>query len=340
MKGSIWLYWRYREVLACVLAIVAVVVFTVLSPNFLGLGNIYAVVQSFGVLAIVATGLMLTMVAGEFDLSVAGTVPLAGIITISVAQVSNAWIGILVAVAACVGIGILNGFITAYFRLPSLAVTVGTMLLAIGLGFAISRGQVVTITDFSFTLALDQPLLGVFSARSLTQLLLVALVGVMLSLTWWGLAIRSVGSDSSRAIASRVSPFRTIILVFVISGAFAGVAGSLQSLSLGAGVLGDNQALLLQAVTAAIIGGTALTGGRGTVVGVAAGALLLSVLANGLGLLGATTALIQLTNGALLLIVILVNRPFERAIKVTLDRRLAGPSALKIVDRAMAPLSR
>ncbi|RFA07007.1 hypothetical protein B7R21_17430 [Subtercola boreus] len=322
MTREVRVYWRLRTYIAWALAISAFLVFAVSDSKFLNAGNLYALVQSFAVIGIVSIGLMLVMVAGEFDLSVAGTVPLAGLVAVRVSEASTVFVGVLAAVVVCGAVGFINGFVTARFALPSLAVTVGTLVLTTGLGFAIAGGQIVTLSDYEAGIALDSPIAELFSFRSLLQIILIAVVGLLFAKTWIGLGIRAVGSDPNRAATAGISIMRTMLTVFIVSGLFAGIAGAMQGVSLAAGVPGDDQAILLQAVTAAIIGGTALSGGRGSTLGVVAGALLLTIVSNGLSLQGTSTAVIQLLNGGILVLVVLVNQPLQTASKRLLDRTI------------------
>ncbi|MFF2317836.1 ABC transporter permease [Arthrobacter sp. NPDC058097] len=319
------LYWHFRTLLAWSLAVLAFIAFAVTNPAFLNAGNLYSLLQSFAILALVATGLALVMIAGEFDLSIAGTIPLAGMIAVKVGDSAGVPLGVAAAIAIAVAVGVLNGWLTAHYSVPSLAVTVGTLVLTIGIGFAVAGGKIVTLTDFEPGLWLDQALGDVVSPRALVHIVFVVAAAWLMAKTWSGMKIRAVGSDRQRSSASGLPVTRVLILAFVISGLFAGVAGALQGITLASGAPGSDEATLLQAVTAAIIGGVALTGGKGSIPGVAAGAMLLAVVGNGLSLQGTSTAIIQLINGGILLLIVVIDRPLNRVVNKAVETSMSAP---------------
>lgn len=317
-----FLYWNFRSLLAWALALVAVAAFSIATPHFLNLGNFYALFQSMSVLLLVASGLGLVMIAGEFDISIAGTIPLAALIAVKGSTTFGVVPAIGLAVLAGAGFGLINGWITSAFRIPSLAVTVGSMVLAIGIGFAIAGGELVQSSDFTPGLLLTERIFGVFSLQSLIQISLGMLLVIVVRRTWFGRNVYAVGSDLDRARNSGIAVKHTIIGCFVVSGVFAAIAGALQGTALATGTAGANEAFLLQAATAAILGGIALTGGKGSLLGVFGASVLLAVIANGLSLLGADTASIQLVNGTMLLIVVIIDRPMDRAIEKRTSRHV------------------
>ncbi|MCX5043467.1 ABC transporter permease [Aldersonia sp. NBC_00410] len=280
----------------------------------------FALVQSFSTLALVACGLAVVMIAGEFDLSIAGVLPLAGLITVKLGQSAGIPVGIIAALIVSALIGALNGYLTWRFSVPSLAVTVGTLVATTGLSYWVAGGDVVTMPNYQFGLWLDNAVAGVLSPRSIVALVLIVLILVLMNRTWFGVTVRAVGSDINRARFSGLPTGRALISVFVISAVFTGIAGSLQALSLAAGQPGNSLNFLLQAVTAAIIGGVALTGGKGRLGGVVSGALLLAVLSNAMSYHGAATAAIQLVSGVILLAILLLDVPLDRLVGRALER--------------------
>lgn len=323
------LYWNARTALAWLLATIAFAYFSFTDANFLNTGNVYALVQIFSTLALVSSGLAVVMLAAQFDLSIAGTFPLAGLVTVKLADSVGVVFAVLIAAAVGAAIGLVNGWLTGALRIPSLAVTVATMVLSIGLGYLVTNNDLVRMTDYDASLRLIDRVGGVFSAMSLIQLALALAVYAYLRRSWRGRFLYSVGSDESRARASGLPVTRTLVFAFVTCAVFASVAGGLQGLSLATGQAGPGDAFLLKCATAALIGGVALTGARGSLVGVLGGALLLSVLTNGLGLAGVQSALIQLVNGVVLVVVVLADKPLNRLV----DRRLRTELARSINER-------
>lgn len=307
-----FLYWNFRLLIAWGLAFVAFIGFSVANSDFLNAGNIYSLLQSLAPLAIVAFGLGIVMLAGEFDISIAGTLPMAALISVRLSNSLGTPAAILVAIVVTMAFGFVSGWITATFRIPSLAVTVGSLVLAVGISFAIANGQLVQMKDLSAGFALTQNLAGIFSLQSIIELVLALAMIPLVRRSWRGRWLYAVGSDGDRARASGLPVRTTLVSAFVLSGLFVGVAGALQGVTLASGVAGEDDAFLLQAATAAILGGISLTGGKGSLVGVFGAATLLAIVSNGLGLVGMNSAAIQLVNGAVLLTVVILDKPLNR----------------------------
>lgn len=322
------LFWHGRAFAAVVLAVVMVVAFSITNPGFTEPGNVSTVLVASTTLALVASGLAVLMMAGQFDLSVAGTVPLAAIATVKLAPTLGNIGALVAAVAIVVALGVLSGVITVRFGVSSLAVTVGTLVLATGLGFALSAGKVVVLTDFRASAWLNQPLGSVLTPYILIQAVALVVLLLLTVCSRFGLSVRALGSDPDRARAMGVSGSAVTITAFALAGTCAGLAGALQGLSLGAGPTGQNQSLLLQAATAAILGGVALGGGVGKLYGVLSAALFLSALESGLSLQGTDAAIAQLVSGLVLLAVVVMDRPlgtiFDRSLQ---SGRAVRPSA-------------
>ncbi len=308
-------YWGARAALAWLLAIAAFVAFAMFEPGFAGGGNLYSLIQNFAPLALGATGLALVMIAGEFDLSIAATFPLAGLITIKLADHTGFAAGFAIALVVGLVSGLINGWATGRLRIASLAVSVAIMVVGIGVGYVIADNRIVNTSDYQPGLKLTEPILQLLSLQTIVELTVVLFVVVAVKRTWWGLVLYAVGSDGGRARASGLPVTGTVVIAFVFCALFTSLAGGLQGIALATGTPGANNAYLLQTATAVLIGGVALTGGRGSLVGVAGGALLLSIFRNGLGLAGVPSASIELVNGAVLVVVVLSDRPLQRLVR-------------------------
>ena len=317
-----FLYWHFRTFIAWILAVFAGAYFVLTNPDFSTIGNLFALAQSFSVLLLVGTGLALVMLIGEFDLSITALFPLTGLIAVKLNEAIGVVPGVLVAVLIGLVFALLNGALTALLRIPSLAVTIGTMVLGIGLGFFISDGKLVYTKNYQAGLTLTNPIFGLLSIQSIIELLAVAAASVLVGRTWAGRYLYAVGSDVNRARASGMPVTGIVMLAFVVSGLFTAIGGSLQGVALATGQAGSNDSFLLQAATAAVLGGIALTGGKGNLLGVTGASLLLAILGNGLSLAGADSAAVQLTNGVLLLAVVLMYEPLT---KLVANRSLRRP---------------
>lgn len=290
--------------LALLLALV--VVFAVWNPAFISTRNIYALMQSFALLGLVALGLSLTMIAGEFDLSVGSMVAVSGLLTLVVGQDSLAY-GMAVALVFAIAVGAANALVVSRFNVSSLVVTVGSMMALSGFAFWLAGGKVISTDNFDPGFALDDPLMAIFSWRSVITLAAFLLAGLFMHYTLMGRDVRVIGSRRQVAAASGAKVGLSLLIVFIASAFSAALAGSLLSMSLASAAATTGGNLMLQAVSAAIVGGVALSGGSGSPAHVLLGTLVLTVMNNGLSLIGMGATGISFANGLVLMGIVLLD---------------------------------
>jgi ribose transport system permease protein len=288
------------------LALAVYAFFAATDEHYRGVGNLYPILNGFALTGLVALGLGVTMIAGELDLSVGSLAAVAGIISVYL----SGW-GVLpclaVAVAAGAGFGAVQGALIAKLRINSLVFTIGTLIALRGVAFVISHEHsvLVNLNDLSISDSVTRKL-WIFSPFSLTTLAAFVLVGVFMAFSRRGREIYAIGGGRGEALGAGVAAFAPIVVAFTLSAALASLAGGLASLQSAAAQPGAFDSLLLGGVTAALVGGISLYGGRGTIVGVVVGVLTLRFLVTGISSRGAPFYVESLATGALLLAVLLV----------------------------------
>ncbi|MFN8221652.1 MAG: ABC transporter permease [Gaiellales bacterium] len=299
--------YRFRPYLMPLLVLgVTWVVMAWISSTFRGEGSVYAVLENLPLLGLIALAIAVTMIAGELDLSVGSMAAMAGVLAVKAADHGLvpcvAW-----AVAVCVVVGAIQGFLIAKTAINSLVFTIGTLILLRGVTYMLSGGPngqaPVTLEDFGVSDALLARH-WVFSVSSITALVVFALVGVFLAFARAGREIYAIGGARAEAAAAGVSTTWSLTIVFAISAGCAALAGSLASLRGGSAAPENYADLLLTGVAAAALGGVSLWGGRGTVINVLIGVFILGVVTAALAARGAEGSTVQLITGALLLGVI------------------------------------
>lgn len=310
----------WSALLRPVLVVAIVVFFTLVTPSFLSAGNLYALMQSFALLGLVTLGLAMTMIAGEFDLSIGALVAVAGLIAVKLGG-DSAFAGIAGAVGFGVLVGLINAAIFVGLKVSSLVVTVGTMMLLQGAAFWTAGGRVVSYGRFEPGEFLDMRLFLFLSPKSLITLAAFALAFLLLRQTRLGRDIYATGSHRRAAVASGARTNLSLVLVFCLSGGLAALAGALLSVSLASASATQGGNLLLQAASAAILGGVALAGGVGSAGGILVGVLILTALNNGLGLIGTGSAAILFANGLVLLLVVLLDGRLGSVIREQMEIR-------------------
>lgn len=321
-------YWAARTLLAWGVGIIAFFIFSITVPHFFSVGNMYALMQIFAVLALLAAGLGVVMLTAEFDLSLVGTFPLASLVVLQYADSYGLVVSFALALTTGLAVGLLNGWAVGFLRIPSIAVTVATMMLAIGLGYLVSHNNFVQMSDYTVSLELTRPLIGILSWHVIIVSTVVAVIILAVKLTRWGRFVYATGGDNRKSRASGLPVSATLLLAFVICALCSTIAGTLQGITLASSTPGANNGILLEAATAALIGGIAVSGGRGSLVGAVGGAFVLSVVNSGLSIAGTSASMIQLVNGTILIAVLAIDRPLAKLVRRRAERLAAEDPAI------------
>jgi ribose transport system permease protein len=294
-------------------------------PNFLHTGVLLSTLQSAAFVAIVAYGMVFLLAMTEIDLSVGGTYAFSIILSakLMTGMGLNPWLAALVGVAAGVVMGALNGVFASLLHLPIIIVTLGTLSLYSGIVTIISNAQPVTGLPLqsSFFTKLGGNEFGVPVGVWVALVLLVVLSFVFAK-TRFGAMVRAIGSNRQAAQYSGIASGRIRLYAVALTGGLAGISGVL-SLAYFQGAdptIGTN--LELQVIAAAIIGGTAISGGRGTVPGALIGALIVAVIDAGLIYFTIPTTWTSFVTGAIILLAVgtdslLRRRRARRALQTT-----------------------
>jgi ribose transport system permease protein len=271
--------------------------------------NVYDIFQNFASYGLVALALGITIIAGEFDLSVSSMYLLGGMVAVLTGGGSPV-VGILAALGTAVIVGVLQGGLIAGFRLNSMPVTLGGYLVVLGTTYILGHGKSVLYEDYNVGLRLDKPILQIFSIRSLVSIGIFLVTIVVLRYLRVGRDIRAIGGDRRAARVAGVPVDRLLVGVFVMSALGAALAGALLSYSLAtASPTNIGFDVLTFSATAALLGGVSLSGGKGGAVGIAAGVFSLSILQEILAILRSPDYVSSLITGGLLVAVTIVWAP-------------------------------
>jgi len=317
------IYLEKPELAGVALLILLTLVFEIRSNGvFLSTENLRGILGLLPEVGLVSIGVTVLMICGEFDLSVGS---MFALMPVSVALMTNAGVpfvpGMLLGLVIAALVGFANGFITLTFNIPSFITTLGMLFIVRSLTVVITGG-------FPPLLSSDLPI-GIFTQflgpggilrASFIWFAIIALAaGAMLSGSNLGNWIHATGGFVDAAAAMGVPVRRVKMASFVLCSMMAGFAGTIQVFRLGAPLPSIGEGLELQAVAAAVIGGTALTGGVGTVLGAVVGALLIRVIDNGLVLSRVDANWFKFAIGALTIFAVVANswlRQTARRIKV------------------------
>ncbi|MCC6233219.1 MAG: ABC transporter permease [Verrucomicrobiales bacterium] len=300
---------RHRDQLALVAIFAAILIlFGLLSGSFLSASTFASVANRIPTLTLVATGMTLVLVIGGIDLSVGSVMALGGAV-FAVLMVDWGW-PFPAAVLGCVGVGLavglFNGWITERLRVPSFIVTLGSLEAARGLAYLCTGSQTKYLAGKVEWLA--RPVGGTMISPALV-LAVAAVVAAqfVLSRMVWGRQMVAIGTNEVATQLAGIRTRRVKVLVFAASGGLAGVAALCQLARLGACDPNAGSGLELSAIAAAVIGGTSLSGGRGSVASTFLGVLIIATLESGLVHVGATEPVKRVVTGAVIVAAVLVD---------------------------------
>jgi ribose transport system permease protein len=277
------------ELTRLLLRIAAVVVLgfalTLLSGAFLTVVNLVNVLRQAALLFFMASGLTLVVITAGLDLSIGATVGLAACLAGTIIKSSgDPWLGAGVALAVGATVGLLNGAMVAALRIPSFIATYGMLWVLQGLTYTFMAGGTVYGFPSGFRQLGNGYILGApVPVLVMAALLLVGILFAQRSI--WGQQITMIGANPTAARLSGIPVKRRLILVYALSGLAAGFAALVYLARLNSAEADIGASLTLPAVAAVLIGGTSLFGGVGTLAGTFVGALLLTLVLNGMNLL-------------------------------------------------------
>jgi ribose/xylose/arabinose/galactoside ABC-type transport system permease subunit len=281
------------------------IVSSFLSSRFLTIPNLLNVLRQVAIVGILAIGQTFVILTAGIDLSVGSILGLCVVLFAEILQTRSLTIAIPGGLLCGALMGIFNGLGIAYARIPAFIMTLGMLTFWRGIAFISTSGTPIPITDATYYYVGNGYLAGV-PIPSIILLLTLFAAAFVLHLTPFGRCVYAIGSNEDAAHLSGVPTKRYKLLVYTLSGFCAGIAGMVYSSQLSVGTPIAGEGYELDAIAAAVVGGTSLFGGSGTVFRTFVGTLFIGVLANILNLTGVDPFVQQLAKGALIVIAVFV----------------------------------
>jgi ribose transport system permease protein len=302
-----------QRLLAFGALIVIVVVFSLLSPNFLQFNNIVGVLLATAVNGVLALGVTFVIISGGIDLSIGTVMTLSAVMT--GVLITNMGlpvpVGIVGGMATGAVAGLANGILIARFKIPPFIATLGMLNVAKGLALVISGLKPIYFTDTpSFNGAAMGSVVGAvvpgFAVPNVVLVMFGAAIvaSLVLSRTILGRYTFALGSNEEASRLSGVNVNKWKIAVYTVGGLFAGLAGVLIAARLNSAQPSLGLGYELDAIAAAVIGGTSLSGGEGTILGTVIGAFIISTLTNGLRILSVPQEWQTVVTGGIVIIAV------------------------------------
>ncbi len=290
-------------------------------PNFLKADNLLNIANQIAVIAIVAIGMTMVIIAGGIDLAVGSFIALSAVLvstfirdygggphatTLTLTACS------LAAILLCGLLGGFSGLMVTRFDIPPFIVTLGMMLVASGLAYRIADGQSISAMPDSFVwLGRGADLLGLPNAV-LLMFLLYGLAHILMSYTALGRHLYAVGGNREAAQISGIPIARTLLTTYIVSGLLAGLGGVIMTSQLKSGSPAYGVMYELYVIAAVVVGGTSLSGGKGRMVGTLIGAFTIAVIQNGMNLTNVESYTQKIVLGLVILGAVLLDRMRRR----------------------------
>jgi ribose transport system permease protein len=288
-----------------VILLVAIVVFSLISPNFLTFNNFKLMIRQISFVTITAVGLMFVMVSGGIDLSVGSQIIFTNIV-LSLLMSSTYGLSMdpLVAIPICIALGTIlgaaNGFLSNTLKIHSLIITLGTAYIYRGLGYIVAGGRNIDGLPDSFRVW-GQGYVGPIPVPIIIMLVVVIIGAYFLHSTYFGSHVYAMGGNQEAAHLAGINIKKMRLIVFAIGGFASGITSVIMLSRVFNGQVSTGSGIEFDALTAALLGGVAFAGGEGTILGLVTGVLIIGVLNNGMQLFGLPDYYQNLVKGALLL---------------------------------------
>lgn len=276
------------------------------NPRFLATRNILDVLSGNAYIAVAALGMTMVIITGNIDISVGSLVGLLAVVSgrlaVAGAPIIVAWLVPLILGAL---VGALIGFTVAYLRVPSIVVTLGMLSILKGILILWTNGERVTDLPEGFFLAQMRP--ADIPMPIYFMIILTVIAAIWMRYSGVGRSFYAVGGNAEAARLSGISEKRVIMQVFIINGMFVGIASILYATQLTIIQATPPPALELAIITAAVVGGVSILGGKGTVIGATLAAILVNTIRSGMVFIDVSPFWIQAVQGALILITVLID---------------------------------
>lgn len=301
-----------------IILLAAVIVAAFLSDSFLSVRNISNIIRQNAVVMIIAFGSQIILITGEVDLSAGSVCAFSGVISTMV-MLNTGSIALSMAVGVLVGVafGFANGWVVTTACIPSFIMTLATQFIGRGMILAITSAQPVAGFDKRFTVFGQGMVFGKIPVPTVIMIVVLIFYWILINRRRFGRYVYAVGGNADAAKASGINVKWVKIKAFIFAGAVAGLAGVILMSRLNSGQPNGAEDYEFDAITAAIIGGTSMSGGTGKVYGTVVGALFVGVLLNIMTLTDVSAYYQKVVKGAIIAIAVIIDAQVRRAQKLS-----------------------
>ena len=298
----------FKEIGVIVPLAVLIIIFSCTSDIFLTTNNLLNITRQISIKGLLGIA-MTFVITGGIDLSVGSVIAFSSILTAS--TIKDYQLPVLAAVVIGIAVGTLtglvNGILIAYVNMPAFITTMGTMTILRGLGYIYTQGYPIYDLPQGFR-AIGQGNIGIIPVSAVILVVVAILAFMILSKTVFGRHIYAVGGNIEAARMAGIRVKRVQLYVYMISGFISGIAAVVQGARVGSGLPTIGQGFEMDAIASVVIGGAAMAGGSGTILGTLLGSLILGVLDNGLSLLNVDSYVMNVISGVVVILAVLIDQ--------------------------------
>ena len=301
------------EVALLIVLVIMLIVFSILSPYFFSLSNFMKVGLYTAQMGVMAGGMTLVLLSGGIDVSVGSVMALVGIIAGLIMQSGgNTFLAVAAGILAGGVCGLANGMIITKGHVNAFITTLGTMTIIRGLAQIFSGGKTILIQNTAYNAIGRKYILGILPLPVLIMIVVFMLFWFILKYTKFGHQVYSIGGNEKSAYLSGIKVVPTYLWIYIIMGFCAGISGIMLSAQSGAGIPSAAAEINMETISAVILGGTSLSGGKGKLIGTVMGVLILAILSNGLNLLSVPSFYQEVIRGVVLIMAVIFDMMKER----------------------------
>lgn len=289
--------------------VVLCVALAIAKPVFLKPSNLFNVLRTTSITGLIAIGMTCVIITGGIDLSVGAVVGLSSVLC-GILMKENGWPvlpALIVTIVVCVLVGLINGLLIHYGKIPAFIATLGTMQMSRGLAMLITQGRTIPGLPQEFTKFAQIKILSLPSLF-VVWVLVILVASYILKYTRTGRNIYSIGSNLEASRLSGIKLAPTICFTYMFNALCAALAGILLTARITSAQPSAGEGYEMTAIAAAVIGGASLAGAEGTIIGTVLGACIMAVLQNGGNLLGINGFIMDIATGALVVIAVLIEK--------------------------------
>ena len=299
----------FRSFGGIILVIVIVsVLLAIRNPNFMTTSNILNILRQISVNAIIAFGMTYCILLGGIDLSVGAVICVGGVLCAKVINAgANIYLGILSGIAVGVAAGLFNGILVSRTGIPAFVVTLCSQSICNGMAYILTKGSPISCNNEQFTWFGNGYIAEIIPVPVIIMLIIFAITLFLLVRTSFGKHLYAIGGNRDCARYAGINIERDETICYVISGTLAGVAGVILAARMYSGQPNAGEGMQMDAIAAAVIGGTSLKGGVGTILGTICGSLIIGVINNGMDLLNVNMYWQEIVKGVIIVVAVVID---------------------------------